>query len=294
MTTGQTELTRALLAPGPVTLAESAWRRVREHLQARVACALDGRPRGPRLDVTLRMLRRAASLPGPTDLAEPPFAWKPALSRRSLGLAAVRACAEGRYRGPAEAVAPLAEAALDEWRRTGWRTYFWEPWYAGLGPGARAVVLAEAVGWATALWVGLDWSLLGGRAQLGGNDDVWTCAGPWPARLRARTEVRVGFGTPGGTGPVAPTASAGGTALVSLSGGSPGAQWQAELAYLALVRGLGSSIPPTALRVLGFWPDAGVRRLVDVDEPALLAAADRVVDTVTAVLAPRGEPAIAS
>ena len=39
---------------------------------------------------------------------------------------------------------------MSEWRQTGWRTFHWEPWLAGLPAGARAVVLAEAVTWATA------------------------------------------------------------------------------------------------------------------------------------------------
>ncbi len=294
MTTRTTEVTRALLAPGPVTLPEPAWRRVREHLHAGVARALDGQPRGPRIDVTHRTLRRAASDPMSADLPDPPFAWKPALARRSLGLASVRACADGGYRGPADAVGPLAEAALEEWRRTGWRTFFWEPWYAGLGPGGRSVVLAEAVGWATSLWAGLDWGLLGGCAELGGADDLWTCPGPRPVRCRARTEVRVGFGRSGGTGSAGRPATTDGTSLVSLSGGSPGERWQAELAYLAMVRGLGSSTHPAAIRVLGFWPDAGIRRLLDVDEPMLVAAADRVAAAVAAILAAGTELVAAS
>ncbi len=251
-----------------------------DHLRAGVARAVDGLPRGPRIDVTLRTVRLAGSCPSAVGIPEPPFVWKPILARRSLGLAAVRACAAGRYRGPAEAVRPLAEAALEEWRRTGWRTYFWEPWFAGLGPGGRAVVLAEGVGWATSLWAGLDWSLLHGRAQPGRADESWTCPGPRAVRCKARTELRVAsdpargaHGKHGGTG---------GTALVSLSAGCPGPVWQEELAYVALVDGLGSSTHPAASRVLGLWPDAGIRRVLEVDEPLLHAAADRVVTTVAA------------
>jgi hypothetical protein len=180
-------------------------------------------------------------------------------------------------------VGPIAEAAVEEWRRTGWRTYFWEPWFAGLGPGARAVVLAEGVGWATSLWAGLDWGLLHARAELGGADDSWTCQGSRAVRCKARTELRVASdrarGAHGSQG--APV----GTALVSLSAGCPAAGWQEELAYLALVGGLGSSTHPIATRVLGLWPDAGIRRVFEVEEALLHAAADRVVTTVAAVAA---------
>jgi len=283
VTDSATAVTQALLAPPSVTLAEPAWRRVDEHLRAGVARTLDGLPRGPRVDITLRTVRLAASCPSAVGVPEPPFVWKPVLARRSLGLAAVRACAAGRYRGPAEAVGPLAEAALEEWRRTGWRTYFWEPWFAGLGPGARAVVLAEAIGWATSLWAGLDWGLLHGRAQLGRCDGLWTCPGPRIVRCKARTELRVESDP--GNGDHGPHVATGATALVSLSAGCPGAGWREELAYVALVDGLGSSTHPVATRVLGLWPDAGIRRVLEVDEPALHAAADRVVTTVAATVA---------
>lgn len=292
MTNSAPAVTQALLAPPVVTLAEPAWRRVGEHLRAGVARTLDGLPRGPRVDVTLRTVRLAGSCPAAVGIPEPPFVWKPVLARRSLGLAAVRACAAGRYRGPAEAVGPLAEAALEEWRRTGWRTYFWEPWFAGLGPGARAVVLAEGVGWATSLWAGLDWGLLHGRAQLGRADDLWTCPGPRTVRCKARTELRVASDP--ARGAHGPPGSTGGTALVSLSAGCPGAGWQEELAYVALVDGLGSATHPVATRVLGLWPDAGIRRVLEVDEPVLHAAADRVATTVAAAVATHGRMATAS
>ncbi len=283
MTDSASAVTRALLAPPMVTLEEAAWRRVGEHLRAGVARALDGLPRGPRVDVTLRSVRLAGSCPSAVGIPEPPFVWKPVLARRSLGLAAVRACAAGRYRGPAEAVGPVAEAAVEEWRRTGWRTYFWEPWFAGLGPGARAVVLAEGVGWATSLWAGLDWGLLHGRAELGRADESWTCQGSRAVRCKARTELRVASDR--ARRAHGPQRASAGTALVSLSAGCPGAGWQEELAYVALVGGLGSSTHPIATRVLGLWPDAGIQRVVEVDEALLHAAAGRVVATVAAVAA---------
>ncbi len=283
MTGSAAAATQALLAPPVVTLAEPVWRRVDEHLCAGVAQALDGSPRGPRVDVTLRTVRLAGSCTSAVGIPEPRFVWKPFLARRSLGLAAVRACAAGRYRGPAEAVAPLAEAALEEWRRTGWRTYYWEPWFAGLGPGARAVVLAEGVGWATSLWTGLDWGLLHGRAEPGRAGGCWSSPGSRTVRCKARTELRVAC--PPARGVRSPHRGAGGTALVSLSAGCPGAEWQEELAYIALVDGLGSSTHPVGTRVLGLWPDAGIRRILEVDEPLLHAAADRVITTVSAAAA---------
>jgi hypothetical protein len=245
----------------------------------------DLRP-GDLIEVTLATVRRAHSCPATVGLPEPDFVWKPAFARRSLGLAAVRACAEGRFRGPATAVGPLAGHAVDEWRRTGHRAFHWEPWFAGLGPGGRAVVLAEATTWATPLWAAFDWSEVGSRSLVGGADDLWTCPGPGTVRLKGRSEVRIGPGADG-RGPDEPGQSAGTTTFVSMSGGSPGDGWREELGYLALVAGLSPSERPGPSRVTGMWPDAGVRRAVAVDEALLVAAADRVVATVALISAAR-------
>jgi len=220
---------------------------------------------GPPVEVTLSSLRRSTT--DPDSLARPdgPFAWKPAFVRRSLGLAAVRACADGRYRGPAEAVGPVAAEAVDEWRRTGWRTFHWEPWFAGLGVGARAAVLAGAVTWATPVWASADWAALGDRAVVGGADDLWTCPGVPTVRLKGRCEARVG------------------PALVSVSCGAPGAHWAEELGYLGLVAGLSDPDHRLPARVVGLWPESGDRRTAPVDEALLVAAVDRVVAAVDLV-----------
>ncbi len=264
---------------GGVPVGDDARVRIRDALVARVDAAVDGLAPGGLVEVTLPVLRMARSRPGTVGLPEATFAWKPVFARRSLGLAAVRACADGRFRGPAEAVGPLAEEAVDEWRRTGWRTFHWEPWFAGLGAGARAVVLAEATTWATPLWASAEWTALGSRAVIGGADDSWTCPGPRTVRLKARCEARV-YPLPvepargGAERPVA------GPALVSVSAGTPDEGWAHDLAYLALVAALREPDRPVAARVVGLWPESGLRRTVGIDEPALAAAADRVVAVV--------------
>ena len=262
----------------PGDVSDAARSRIRDGLVEAVASAVGGLPPGDLVEVTVAVLRRARSRPETVALPDAPFAWKPAFARRSLGLAAVRACAEGRYRGPAAAVGPLAEHAVEEWRRTGWRTFHWEPWFAGLGAGARAVVLAEATTWATPLWASADWVSLGSRAVIGGPDELWTCPGPRTVRLKGRHEARVAPGVVGT-----------GDALVSVSGGTPGEGWAEELGFLALVAGLRSPEQPLASRVVGLWPEAGLRRTVDVDESALTAAADRVAATVALLVRSRSD-----
>lgn len=259
--------------PGSGTVDADGRLRLRDRLVDGVTTAVAGLPAGAVVDVGLPVLRRAVTHPDAVGSPDEPFVWKPAFARRSLGLAAVRACADGRFRGPAEAVGPLADGAVDEWRRTGWRTFHWEPWFAGLGAGARAVVLAEATTWATPLWVSADWATLGDRARIGGPDDVWTCPGPRTVRLKGRCEARV-----------AP-------ARVSLSCGVPGPTWAEELGYLALVAALACPDEPVPARVVGMWPEAGARRSLEVDEALLGAVADRVVEVVGRIARAHGATA---
>ena len=239
--------------------------RVEARLEAGVADAVAGLTPGDPMEVGMAMLRRARYQPERLGQADEPFAWKPAFVRRSLGLEMVRVCAEGHFRGPAAAVASVADRAIDEWRRTGCRTFHWEPWLAGLGAGARAVVLAEAVTWATPLWATFDWPSLAGVAVLGGPYHRWS--GPESVVLRGRTEARIGLPS------ARPT-------FLSVASGGPGDGWRSELAFMALVAVLAAPERPAPSRVVGLWPEAGYRLAVEIDEAALFDAVDRVIDAV--------------
>ncbi len=185
--------------------------------------------------------------------------------------------------------------AVGRWEETGWRTFHWEPWVAGLAPGARALVVAEAVGWASSLWTSLDWSEIDPLPQIGGAGDQWVCPAVRTLRLKARPEVRVplvGAAPGAGTGRNRTAGyrtggDRGAVGLVSVAGGHPPEAWREELAYLALVASLRSPSRPVPARVLGLWPDAGADRCVEIDEAALTGAADRVVATVAAVVEAR-------
>jgi hypothetical protein len=263
----------ALVPDVSVPLPESFRSELRDRLTSGIAPVVERLPEGQQIVVTLPLLRRARTDPEGAAMDEP-FSWKPALVRRSLGLAVVDACVSGRFASPAEAVGPVVEAAVAEWERTGWRTFHWEPWFAGLPQGARAVVLAEALSWATVLLSSLDRRLLGTSPQIGGGDDQWVCPAPRTVRLKSRSDLRVGGGGDA-------------HALLSVASGCPGPEWDVELGYLALVAALRSPSRPVATRVTGLWPDAGASRTTEIDAPALAAAADLVVATVASVVAGR-------
>ena len=276
-------LSGAIVAPPSETIDDTGRLRVRHRLVAGVAREVERLPEGEQLEITLPLLRRALARPelllGPGE----PFAWQPKFVRRSLGLAVVQACAEGRFRSPAEAVGPVASEAVDEWAWTGWKAFYWEPWVAGLSAAARAAVLADAVGWSTALWTSLDWSVFGSELRLGGPDDQWLLPACRPVRLKSRCELRVAT-VP--TGTEAARVEPGPPSYVSLAGGTPSPNWSEELAFLALAA-LRAESRPLPARITGLWPDAGVHRIVELDEGTLERSIDRLLEAVATLVKTR-------
>ena len=141
--TAAAQLTEAILRPAPSRTGPAVAQRIRDRLAGNVPDLVAPLPPGEQIVVSVPILRQLASGgDNPTIRPDDPFAWKPAFVRRSLGLAAIDACLAGYFRAPLEAVGPVAERAVAEWERSGWRTFHWEPWYAGLGTGGRGAVLA--------------------------------------------------------------------------------------------------------------------------------------------------------
>jgi hypothetical protein len=286
--------TAQLLAPARTCVDDVARQAARDRVLSAVPTLVDELPAGDQVVITLPVLRQARWGPDGVLGTDQPFAWKPAFVRRSLGLAAIESCLQHRHGTPGEAVAAVADEAVAAWARTGWRTFHWEAWFGGLSLGARSVVLAEAATWATALWTSVDWNQFATLPATGGPDDQWICTAARTVRLKARSELRIGIGTPArcGTGHLHaaaskneadPTAGAPGPslALVSVSGGIPSEDWRSELGFLALVASLRSPSRPVPARIAGVWPDAGAQRMIDVDAELLLVAADRVVSAVS-------------
>jgi hypothetical protein len=284
------ELTRELFDPLPDPIDDAERLEIRNRLIAGIGSVAERSCPGDEIVVNLQLLRRVRTCPDALTAPGEPFVWKPLFVRRSLGLAIVESCIVGRFRSPVEAAGPVSDQAVDEWKRTGWRTFHWEPWFAGLAAGARATVLADAVTWASSLLSAFDWRAFPRLPQLGGADDQWSCPAASRVRLKGRSELRVALDRPevrtGGADnrdqPVA---------LVSVSSGRPDAGWAAELAFLALAGSLRSPSRPVPARVLGLWPDSGAHASVDITVAALAEAVDLVVDTVSAVTEARDHAA---
>ncbi|MHB8498732.1 MAG: hypothetical protein ACYDES_12250 [Acidimicrobiales bacterium] len=254
---------------GPTT---EGWERVRSLLNSIALAAAEHLPTGATIEMTPALIRQVRHHPQSPLGDEKPFSWKPAFVRRSLGLAVVEACVAGQFRSPADAVGPVLAQALATWEQSGTPVFLWEPWCAGLPRGARVTVMAEAITWATALWSSFEWSRFPTPPRFGWSYDRWTCPVARSIRLKARTEFRVPS-----------TAGANTTAMVAVSGGVPSPDWRAELAFMAVVAGLGSRSRPPPFRVMGLWPEAASHRTLELDEPTLRDAAllvERTLDTV--------------
>lgn len=283
------DLTHELFGPPAGPIDDAARLEVRGRLIAGIGLVAEHSAIGDGIVVDLPLLRRARTCPDRLAVPDEPFVWKPLFVRRSLGLAIVDACITGRFRCPLEAAGPVADQAVSEWNRTGWRTFHWEPWFAALSAGARATVLAEAVTWASALWSAFDWRAFPRLPQVGGTPDQWSCPAAGRVRVKGRSELRVALdkedarddGAGGHGQPVA---------LVSMSSGRPGIGWATELAFLALAASLRSPSRPVPARVLGLWPDSGAHATVDVTTATLVKAVDLVVETVSAVADARNRP----
>ncbi len=271
------ELTAAILAPPLAPIGHGDRQLVRHNLTNAIPAMVENLPLGDQVVVTLAMLRQVARDPAALSRPEEPFAWKPAFVRRSLGLSAMDACINHRFSSPTEAVGPIADQAVSEWSRTGWRTFHWEPWIAALHPAARSAVMAEAATWATTLWSSIDWHRFDSPLGLGGPDDQWVCTAARTVRLKGRSELQVPLEATHGGG-------AESTALVSVAAGIPRTGWETELGFLALVASLRSPTRPVPSRVVGLWPDAGQYRSVDITSGVLTAAGDRVIACIGAVV----------
>jgi len=282
------ELSRDLFAPLPDPIDDAARLKVRDRLIDDIGSVAEHAPIGDGLVVDLPLLRRARACPDRLVVPDDAFVWKPLFVRRSLGLAIVDSCVTGRFRCPLDAGGPVADEAVAEWKRTGWRTFHWEPWFAALAAGARASVLADAVTWASSLWSAFDWRAFPSLPQVGGAADQWSCPAPGRVRLKGRCELRVALGT-GEERPNGTEVRSHPVGLISVSSGRPGPGWAAELAFLALAGALRSPSRPVPARVFGLWPDSGAHATVDITTAWLHEAVGLVVDTVAAVAQARSE-----
>ncbi len=262
-----TGLTDALLAPAGPELAVPVLAAVAERLRAALG-PTPGAPApaaaGGRLTVDAFFLRT------PTAGAATPFRWTARTARRTIGLAAARACLPGGRRAPGDAVVETMAEMTEDGRRGLGRPGGIEQWLASLAPGGTAAVAAAATGWATGLLHAVTWDRIHGAA-VGPADHWWNVSAGLV--LRGRADVRLPLGEAGDNRRVA---------LLTIVGGRPGPASRAALGLPALVAAAGGRQQPMPARVVGWWPECGRALVLPVDAGLLEATTDAVVRAVRA------------
>jgi hypothetical protein len=258
-------LTAALVAPpstAPVSRADLE--RIRGALLRDLPPLVDELPRGERLRLDAFRFAQTRERPESLSVSEPAFVPSPSRCRRAVGLAAVERCVRRRSPAPASAVAEVLAAAVDDVAAAGdARPPWWAPWYAGLAPGARTVVEADAVTWATQLWTALSWESLPQPPVIGGRDDWWDCPQARRLTLRGQADVRVFVdGRP---------------VLLVVGSGVPPSRWRVALGFPALVGALARGERSIPTRVVGSWPASGQVRILEVGAEVLDECATAVV-----------------
>jgi hypothetical protein len=201
---------------------------------------------------------------------------------------ALRRCLDDG-RAPADAAAQVVATRAGEARRDGARPGSLGHWLGGLGPGGRAVVVAEVTGWTTHLWLALDWDRLAGlegsTLEVGAPDRWWR---PRPATattaaLRGRSDLRWTAPATGG--------HPGRAVLATAMPGRPASTWRAELCLAPLIDGLARPASPVPTRVVGLWPQCGRALVVEVDLAQLEATAEWVLEALRLAHPPAAAPA---
>jgi len=254
------QLTRALLEPFGADAAENrasvveAARRIPRTL----ADLAVPRPGGGSFRLTDHHVREAL---GPPDRATPgaPFAWSARTARRALGLAGLRALANGAARSPIDGVTMAVDDAVGAAHRGESAASPMDRWLAGLPPAGRAAVQAGAVTWATRVWCALDWSAFEEPPTIG-RDHWWDSPHSSLLALRSRAEVRSIARDQAGS-PF--------SVHLVVVGGPRRTTIRSELSVAAMVEVLCSprSLPPG--RMVGWWPDSGHLVTLEIDQRAL-------------------------
>jgi len=253
------------LAAPPRTAADvDALEALRADTARHLAAVAADLPEGERLVLDGHRLLVAHRHPERCALAEAPFTPSPRSCRRAVGMAVVARCVRAGAPAPAAAVAEVVEEAVADLEAPGGagRAPWWARYYAGLPAGGRAVVRAEAVGFATRLVTAVEWERLERPPVVGGRDDWWQCPSG-ALTLRGRAELRVATGER--------------VTLLVVGTRRCREDWRLELGYPGLVATLVRAPAAAPGRVVGLWPDSGQVRVLELDPGTLERTAAAVV-----------------
>jgi len=265
-----TWLTDALLAPPGEHLSSTALAELRNDLGRDMHALGADFPPGRRLQIDAFKVLIAHRQPERCMAVEDTFVASPRVCRRAVGLAAVNRCVRGQAPCPSVAVAEVLAQGVEDAsvaaETAAIKAPWWAQWYSELPHGARAVVSAEAITWATQLLMAVDWGRIPRLPVIGGRDDWWQGPGGSPLVLKGHADVRcLGQGRP---------------ALLVVASGRCRGDWRVELGFPALVSAVAHDARLAPCRVVGVWPQSGQVRVLAVDVAALRAAAAATISGV--------------
>ena len=238
----------------------------REAVTRGVADALASAPRGSGLRIDSYRIQLAFSKTRRLSIAEEAFEPTPAACRRAIGSLGVTASVRNSSIAPAQAVSEILDRANGpSVEACAW----WEEWYRRIPPGARAVVRAEAITWATQLYEAIEWSRLEKLPVIGG-DFRWSPPGAHrvPGTRRATLHAKVDVHASVRGRPV----------LFVIPTGVPGPSWSAALGLDALVAGLVRGTRGIPARVVGLWPASGQVRILPIEPGGIHKASGLAVE----------------
>ncbi len=255
-------ITDALLAPPQTTINLRDPQSLRAEVAARLQPELARSPACGELRVDSRLLHLACSGRSPTDLLGP-FEWSPDAARRPIGLEVVRAWVAGTSSlsaATADVIERIASRRRSHAREAKDADATLSFWLRSLPAGARGVVQAEALRWATHLITALDWPAITQRPVTIGYSEVVTeprsnvvIAG------RADLRVQLDRGTTEGRGDLSAAA------FFVMGGGHPTSSSPLELGLVAVASALARR-DPVPTRVVGWWPECGRALVVGIDD----------------------------
>ena len=258
-------LTDVLLSPATTGVTRDELSSVRSILERDVVSMTRHIDRSEPLRIDPFRVRRVVA--GVPDL-ERPFQWNPWTARRRLGLEAVRTSLGRPRLSPLEATRDAIDRLVRRAPEDGPAGSL-SRWIAELSLGARAVVEAEAVLWATQLLSAVLWTRAGTRL-VGFDRSIVPCDAP-RVIVRGRVDVEL---RPDGRPDRDERTQTGGV-LVMMTG-HPLPSARLELAVTALVTALSDRPGVVPARVVGFWPQSGRALSLPIEVDLLLRGCEAV------------------
>ncbi len=272
-------LTDALVARSEAQLTAAEVTGLRDELEPALA-ETAGRL-GPGVGVRVDAYR--LRFPAVADKGTGRFEWSSRTARRPLALEGLRACLANPRLAPAQAIADTMARLV---RTTPDRVGSLGDWLAGLSLGARSVVQAEAVTWATQLAGAIDWRRLD-RPFIGHDRSLSFTTSP---QIVLRGRIEVGALVAGS--PQRQEVGYSATALFLVMTGRPAPTARDELGLAALTVALDPR-PQLPIRVVGWWPQCGRALVLPVDERVLRRAVDAVLESLEQATSHRRDQAVA-